>query len=316
MVYLYCENKLSKEQDMEVPFFLDKEKLERILESTGISRTQLAKRLEVEYKTIWRWLDKGVNPQERQSRDIDLLFKEYVDLREIIFDLKKRIKDPITFLKTNPGIIKEFIVSMTYHSNAIEGSRMSIKETEAAILGEQIKGKELFEVLEALNHKNAMEYMFKVIEPGFKIDEKYILKLHEIIMYNFNNKLPGEYRTGHVNLTNSDVALPSAQDVPVKMKKLIKNINYYGKEPIKKIAHDHYTFEIIHPFFDGNGRIGRLIVATQLLSQGFAPAVIRIEDRYKYYMGLEKCSFGDYNNIVQMICDSIMIGYGLLFGRK
>ncbi|MFH1846288.1 MAG: Fic family protein [Candidatus Omnitrophota bacterium] len=298
---------------MKVPFFSDSEKLQKIINTTGISRTALAKRLEVDYKTIWRWLDNGVTPQIRQSRYIDQLFKEYVCLKEIVFKLKKHVKNPLEILKHDEKIQNDFFSNMTYHSNAIEGSRMTLKETEAAIAGKTVKGKELFEVLEAINHKNAMKYMLKTISPDFKINEKYILKLHEIVMYNFNNKLPGEYRTGYVNLTNTDIILPSAQDVPLKMGQLIKKINFYNNDPITKIAKDHYEFEIIHPFFDGNGRVGRLLMATQLLSQGLTPAVVRIEDRYKYYIALEKCHSGDFNNITQMVCDSIMAGYELFF---
>ncbi len=66
----------------------------------------------------------------------------------------------------------EFILMMTYNSNAIEGSRMTIKETEEAIAGKTVKGRELFEVLEAVDHKNAMEFMVKEGCPGFKLDEK------------------------------------------------------------------------------------------------------------------------------------------------
>ena len=301
---------------MKVPVFSDREKLSKIIEATGISRSALARRLEVDYKTIWRWLDNRVKPQRRQSNDIDQLFKEYVDLRRAVVNLKKNVKGPVGILKDNKKIRDEFILMMTYNSNAIEGSRMTIKETEEAIAGKTVKGRELFEVLEAVNHKNAMEFMLKEVCPGFKLDEKYILKLHEIVMYNFNNKLPGEYRTGYVNLTNTDVALPSAQDVPLKMSQLVKNINRYKNDPLGKIAKDHYDFEIIHPFFDGNGRVGRLAMITQLLSRGFAPSVIRMEDRYKYYMALEKCSHGEYNSIIQMVCDSIIIGYALLIKKK
>jgi Fic family protein len=297
---------------MKIPRFTDSEKLGRIIEETGISRSDLARRLEVDYKTVWRWLDKGVKPQSRQSNDIDRLFKEYVDLRAIIAGLRKKAKDPIKVLKENKKARDEFILMMTYNSNAIEGSRMTLKDTEEAIAGHQVRGRELFEVMEAVNHKNAMLFMLKNVRPDLRIDEKYILKLHEIITYDFNDKLPGEYRTGYVNLTNADVPLPSAQDVPLKMAQLIKKINRSTDDPIGKIAGEHYEFEIIHPFFDGNGRVGRLLMATQLLSKGFAPAVIRIEDRYKYYMALEKCGHGDYGNIVQMICDSMMIGYTLL----
>jgi len=290
----------------------DKDKLKRILEETGVSRSELARRMEVSYKTVYRWLDKDIQPHLAQSRDIDQLFKEYVDLREVVIGLKKRPRNPIKILKTNKKIRDRFFLEMTYHSNAIEGSRMSRKDTERAFAGKKVKGKELFEILEAVNHKNALEFLLENIRPSFKIDEKYILKLHEIVMYNFNDKLPGKYRTGFVNLTNTEIPLPSAQEVPLGMGKLIKEINRYGNDPIGKIARDHYELEAIHPFFDGNGRVGRLIIVTQLLSKGFPAAIIQVEDRYKYYMALGKADSGDFRNIIQMVCDSIIKGYRLL----
>ena len=290
----------------------DKEKLEQILKATGVSRSELARRLEVSYKTVYRWLEQGVRPHQAQSRDIDQLFKQHVDLRNVVLALKKKIKDPIGILKTNRKARDRFFLEMTYHSNAIEGSRMSKKETEMAFQGKRVKGKELFEVLEAVNHKNALELLLDTIKPNFKIDKNYVLKLHEIVMYNFNNKLPGKYRTGYVNLTNTEKKLPSAQEVPLLMGKLLKNINKYGDDPVGKVAGDHYEFEAIHPFFDGNGRVGRLIMITQLLVKGFAPVFIQIEDRYNYYMVLGKADFGDFRNIVQMVCDGIIKGYELL----
>ena len=293
-------------------FLTDKEKLEQILKVTGVTRSQLARQLEVTYKTLYRWLDCGVKPHLAQSRDIDQLFKEYVDLRDVVYNIKKKIANPIKILKEHPSIREQFFLEMTYHSNAIEGSRMTLKETQEAFEGKHVKGKELFEILEAVNHKNALEFVMDDISSGFKIDEKYILRLHEIIMYNFKDKLPGKYRTGQVNLTNTEKPLPAFQDVPLRMGKLMKQINRYGKDTIGKVAIDHYEFEAIHPFFDGNGRVGRLIMITQLLSQGFAPALIKVDDRYNYYMALGKADYGDFKNIVQMVCESIIRGYVLL----
>ena len=289
----------------------DKEKLEKIIRETGVSRSELAKRLEVSYKTVYRWMDKGIKPHPAQSRDIDQLFKEYADLRSVVLGLKKKLREPIKALKTDKKLMDRFFLEMTYNSNAIEGSRMTEKETLAAFEGRRVKGKELFEVLEAVNHRNALQFLMESVRPNFKISEKYILRLHEIVMYNFSNKLPGKYRTGFVNLTNTEVPLPPAQEVPLRMGKLIRNINRYGKDPIGKIARDHYEFEAIHPFFDGNGRVGRLVMITQLLSKGFPPAIMQVEDRYKYYMALGKADSGDLRNIVQMVCDSIIKGYEL-----
>jgi Fic family protein len=290
----------------------DKEKLEKIIKTAGISRSELARILEVSYKTVYRWLDSGIKPHPAQSHAIDELFKEHVDLREICERLKKELGDPIAKLKKNEALRERFFLEMTYNSNAIEGSRMTVKQTDAAIKGKKVKGREFFEVLEAVNHHNALAYLLGVMKQGFRIDEGLILELHSIVMYNFENKLPGKYRTGHVNLTNTEKPLPSAQMVPLKMKKLVSGINTYGKDTIGKIAADHYEFESIHPFFDGNGRVGRLIMAAQLLSRGYPPPAIQIEDRYKYYMALGKGDMGDFRSMTQMVCDAVIKGYNII----
>lgn len=295
----------------------DSEKLNRLIKEAKISRSELARALEVSYKTVYRWLDKGVRPHPAQSRHIDELFKEYIDLSGFVETLRQSLKkDPIKILRENTKIRDKFFLEMTYNSNAIEGSRMTMKETEKAIKGEKVRGRELYEVLEAVNHDNALKYLLETIKPNCKIGEDYILKLHSIVMYNFNNKLPGKYRTGYVNLTNTEVKLPSAQMVPIKMRELLQTINKYDKNPIKKIARDHYEFEAIHPFFDGNGRVGRLIMLAQQLSKGYPPMLIQFEDRQKYYTALAKGDLGDFKNMVQMICDGTIKGYNLLITNQ
>ncbi len=191
---------------------------------------------------------------------------------------------------------------------------MTKRETERAIEGKSVQGKEPFEIFEAVNHRNALLEVLSQIRKGFRVTEEYVLKLHSIVMYNFHDKLPGHYRTGFVNLTNTEKPLPSAQEVPVRMREFFKSVNRYGNNPVAKIARDHYEFEAIHPFFDGNGRVGRLLMATQLLSRGYPPAIVRVEDRYAYYFALGKGDLGDFKKLVQMVCESVMRGEQLLKG--
>jgi len=297
---------------MEQHYLNYKEKIDKIIEAIGVSRSGLARRLEVSYKTVYRWLDKGVLPHRSKLREIDQLFKQYVDLKDIVFQLGQNTDDPIKLLKTNKLIRDKFILDSTYHSNAIEGNHMTLKETEVAFQGGIIRDKEVTETLEVINHKKALEYLLDSVKDDFKIDQTYILNLHKIVMNNFNDKLPGEYRTSNVNLTDVMKTLSSFQEVPFKMNQFLKGINFYQKDIIAKVAHDHYQFEAIHPFFDGNGRVGRLITITQLLSQGFAPVIIKVDDRNKYYLALARADLGYYENIVGIIYEGLIRGYELL----
>ncbi len=280
----------------------DKEKLVRILRQNGMSKSELARALEVSYKTVYRWMEKDIQPHPAQSHAIDSLFKEYVDLREFTVKLKESLKNPIGILKNDPAIREKFLLEAVYHSNAIAGSRMSRKDIACAFRGEKTRGRELFEVLEAVNLRNALEYMLEEIKPGFKITEAYILKLHSLVMYNFHDKHPGRYRNGVVNVT-------------LKMKHFIAKINTYGKDVIGTAANDHYEFKSIHPFYDGNSRVGRIILITQLLSKGYPPAIIQFDDIYRYHMALGKGDMGEFREIIQIICNSIIEGYNLLTWR-
>jgi len=289
-----------------------KEKIDKIIQAIGISRSGLARRLEVSYKTVYRWIDKGVLPHRTKLREINQLFKQYVDLKDIVLQLRQEAEDPIKILKTNKAIRDRFVLDLTYHSNAIEGNHMTLREVEMSFGGGRIRDKEASDALEAVNHKKALEFLLDNVKSDFKINQEYILNLHKIIMHKFNDQLPGEYRTGGVNLPDVMKPLPLASDLPSRMNEFIKNINSYQKDVVNKIAHDHYQFEAIHPFFDGNGRVGRLIAITQSLSKGFAPVIIRVDDRKKYYLALGKADLGNYENIIEMIYQGLVRGYQLL----
>ena len=96
--------------------FSDSEKLRALVKSAGLSRSDIARALEVRYKTVYRWIDKGIRPQPAHSRHIDELFKEHVDLTHVVERMRKSMGDPIRTLREDASSRGRFFLEMTYNS--------------------------------------------------------------------------------------------------------------------------------------------------------------------------------------------------------
>lgn len=215
-------------------------------------------------------------------------------LKEI--DKKKKILDSKRpFDKTAIKNLKEYFdVELTYNSNAIEGNTLTITETKV-ILEDGItigKGKTLREHLEVINHKEAMDYIEDIVDKNIDITESIVKNLHCIILKTINNKNAGRYRNVNLLISGSKHRPPEHFLVPQEMEDLIKwyNENKNKLHPIKLAAEFHHKFTFIHPFIDGNGRCGRLLMNLILMRFGYPITVIRMEDRNEYMSALEKAS--------------------------
>lgn len=178
----------------------------------------------------------------------------------------------------------DFITRFTYHSNAIEGSTLTFAETYAILYNDnsfKIQGKEPREIYEAINHKKALELIFKYLKENTQLDERLIKTINETI--NKDIKDTKGYRKVQVFIRGSEHIPPEPEKIPNLMNYYIYNYNNDEQEIFEKIAKYHIEFEKIHPFEDGNGRTGRLLLNYELLKNNLPPIVIAKEDRVKYF---------------------------------
>ena len=190
----------------------------------------------------------------------------------------------LKFIFNNKNYLEDLITKSTYHSNAIEGSTLTYAETYAILYNDnsfKIDGKEPREIYEAINHKKALELVFENLQNNGDFDEKFIRKLNETI--NKDIKDTEGYRTVQVFIQGSEHIPPEPEKVPNLMMYYVYNYNHDEEDIFNKIAKYHIDFEKIHPFEDGNGRIGRLLINYELLKNDLPPVVITKDDRVKYF---------------------------------
>ena len=186
------------------------------------------------------------------------------------------------FILTNPQYFEDFITRSTYHSNRIEGNTLSYAETYAILFNNNefsINAKPR-EIYEAINHKYAMSYVLEHAEED--LSQQMIKDIGIIINKNISD-ISG-YRSVPVLIQGAEHIPPAAHDIPQAMLYFIHN---YGKTEYRsvfeKIAYNHIQFERIHPFEDGNGRTGRLLINYELIHNNMLPVVIPEDQKTKYF---------------------------------
>lgn len=186
-------------------------------------------------------------------------------------------------------------VELTYTSNAIEGNTLSRQETALIVeKGLTVSGKTLVEHQEAVNHAQAFDFVNTLAKNSrAKFDEADVLDIHRLILQKIDDVDAGRYRTMAVRIAGSNVVLPNAAKVPQLMQEFIAWLNTNRvSHPVTLATDAHYKLVSIHPFIDGNGRTGRLLMNLLLLQAGYPPAVIRKADRLRYITALETGQLG------------------------
>lgn len=189
--------------------------------------------------------------------------------------------------------IKELTISelpeMVYNSNAIENSTLTLEDTEDILIRNKIRtDHEIREIYEAKNLASAIEYLVDNPEKQTSVD--LILKLHKILLSNIRDDIAGRFRSGDEWVRVGTHIGANPDFVNGLMHELVEKYNTEdGEYFIERIAYFHAEFENIHPFGDGNGRIGRLIANEQLDMLGLPPIIIPNKSKFEeYYPALEE----------------------------
>lgn len=182
---------------------------------------------------------------------------------------------------------EEFIVEYTYNSNAIEGNTLTLRETDLVLRGLTIAQKPLKDHMEAVGHKEAFDYISQLVKEKAPISESIIKQIHFLVLADKRDDR-GVYRRVPVRIMGAQHEPVQPYLIEPRMEQLLIDFAESKEHIITKLARFHIEFEGIHPFIDGNGRTGRLLVNLELMKAGYPPIDIKFADRIAYYNAFDE----------------------------
>ncbi|MBR5780563.1 MAG: Fic family protein [Bacteroidales bacterium] len=220
------------------------------------------------------------------------LKKSYTPILEQINSLKKSLDSCRPLTPSEIDAIKEvFLVEHTYNSNAIEGNTLTLQETALVLQGITIDKKPLKDHLEAVGYKEAFQYVEELAKQDKDLSEFDIKSIHNLVLAD-RPEDRGTFRRVNVRIAGALTTPVQPYLIEPKIEELLNNYNVWSKNMhiVERVANFHLQFESIHPFIDGNGRTGRLIMNLQLIKEGLPAINIKFADRKKYYDAFDEYS--------------------------
>ena len=265
----------------------------RKLEEKGLTKTDLTEKLGISSRTVAKISRREKIADHVLKKIADFLGCTAEELCRSVSDnaLLQTLRDEKS-IRMPGGLYHELQVRMTYNSNHIEGSKLSedqtrlIFETNTVDVGEGIP---VDDIIETVNHFRAIDYVIDVAEEP--LTESIIKELHRILKQSTKDSTlswfaVGDYKKRPNVVGGRETVKP--KDVPVRMKALLDDYAALPTVTVNDIIRFHYSFERIHPFQDGNGRVGRLIALKECLRYGIVPFIIEDSKQMFYYRGLSE----------------------------
>ena len=224
----------------------------------------------------WKIPVDAVKPADGRYKSSESLL-EMIDRKKIELDSRR----PLTEGEV-ARLNEEFTVEFTYNSNAIEGNTLTLRETDLVLRGLTIDQKPLKDHMEAVGHKEAFDYVRELVKEQVPMSESIIKQIHYLVLADKKDDR-GVYRRVPVHIMGAQHEPVQPYLIQPKMEQLMIDYGSSTEHIVTKLARFHIEFEGIHPFIDGNGRTGRLLVNLELMKAGYPPIDIKFTDRIAYY---------------------------------
>lgn len=226
---------------------------------------------------------RGWKIPENAVKPADGRYKSMSSLLETIDQKKKELdsRRPLTEGEV-ARLTEEFVVEYTYNSNAIEGNTLTLRETDMVLRGLTIDQKPLKDHMEAVGHKEAFDFVRELVRDNAPMSERIIQQIHYLVLADKKDDR-GVYRRVPVRIMGAQHEPVQPYLIQPRMEQLMLSYAESSEHTVTKLARFHIEFEGIHPFIDGNGRTGRLLVNLELMKAGYPPIDIKFTDRMAYY---------------------------------
>ena len=268
---------------------INQEKLRELLKNKGLTKSGLCDEIGISSRTIAK-IAKGEDINDkvvgRIAGILDVNSWELAKVNVILETLRSQMA-----LKVEGGLYHETQIKLTYNSNHIEGSKLTEEQTryifKTKTVGELPSDILIDDILETNNHFRCIDYVIENADA--QLSEEFILTLQKILKDGTEHAKiygAGKYKTQPNTVGGIETVKPA--EVASEMKKLIVWYRSHKRASFEDIVEFHYRFETIHPFQDGNGRVGRLIAFKQCLENNIIPFYIDDSNKWLYYRGLKE----------------------------
>ena len=276
------------------------EKIKLYRERKKMTQVQIAEILGVKPATVSKYESGTLEPNIESLKKLSELFEVTVDelLKEDCFDISKvNILEELREqknMKLKGNLYHNTQITFTYNTNHIEGSKLTEEQTiyiyeTNTLLAEKDSITDLDDILETSNHFKLVDYMLDIADK--ELTEDMIKEFHKILKEGTSDSRKDWFAVGDYKKLPNEVGglkTTNPQNVDRDMKKLLEWYESLKQITINEIIEFHVKFEKIHPFQDGNGRVGRIITFKECLKNNIVPFIILDKDKLFYYRGLKQ----------------------------